>query len=70
MNKAIFKLFIISHWQKYIFWCDDMGLMLENQHCCLPIVNEHENNIVISIATLQPTIDTNVGDSIKRQFYD
>jgi hypothetical protein len=42
MVNAIIKLFIVKPWQKYILWCDDMGLTLENKRSCVPRLSEPE----------------------------
>jgi hypothetical protein len=42
MIKAIVKLFIVKPWQKYILWCDEMGLTLENKRSCAPRLSEPE----------------------------
>ncbi|MGK0408258.1 MAG: hypothetical protein ACJASB_000403 [Shewanella psychromarinicola] len=42
MVNAIIKLFTVKPWQKYIFWCDDKGLTLENKRSCVPRLSKPE----------------------------
>jgi hypothetical protein len=55
MIKAIFRLFIVKPWQRYILWCDEMGLTLENKRSCVPRLSEPKNEA----STSEPVINQN-----------
>ena len=47
-----FKMnFISRYWQKYIDWCDSMGLAPDNRRSCLPRLSEPE---LINVSKRQP----------------
>ncbi|ABI70851.1 hypothetical protein CXF78_00660 [Shewanella sp. 11B5] len=66
MIKAIFRLFIVKPWQRYILWCDEMGLTLENKRSCVPRLSEPTNEASIS----EPVIKQNVIGNKKERHYD
>jgi len=52
MIKAIFKLFMIKPWQRYILCCDELELTLENKRSCAPRLSESEHEA----STSEPTV--------------
>jgi hypothetical protein len=64
MIKAIFRLFIVKPWQRYILWCDEMGLTLENKRSCVLRLSEPKNEA----STSEPVINQN--GNKKEQPYD
>ncbi|WP_220493988.1 hypothetical protein, partial [Shewanella sp. SG41-4] len=62
----VFRLFIVKPWQKYILWCDEMGLTLENKRSCVPRLSEPR----LDASTSKPVINQNVVSNKKERPYD